>query len=173
MKFAEVKKVEFSQDFYNKDNPINDNAERKEKTIIHKMSMKCPECGAMLEIDDQRETAFCTYCGCKMYIQNENNYLIRSEHKTEQIIRNIDDAQIYRAETERFIKGQNSFQRLSAGSILGVVLLVIGFIIVLITRIINRNLEWIDSFLLTVMGLGIFLCGVFVFYKLRRIDREE
>lgn len=28
--------------------------------------MQCPNCGASLEVDENRETAFCTYCGAKM-----------------------------------------------------------------------------------------------------------
>ena len=30
------------------------------------VSLKCPECGAELDIDDSREYAFCSYCGSKV-----------------------------------------------------------------------------------------------------------
>lgn len=34
--------------------------------------MKCPQCGAMLNIEEGRNQAFCTYCGAKLYIDNNN-----------------------------------------------------------------------------------------------------
>ena len=30
------------------------------------VKMKCPQCGAPMEIDDQQEQAFCSYCGTKV-----------------------------------------------------------------------------------------------------------
>lgn len=53
--------------------------------------VKCPGCGATLNIEENREQAFCTYCGAKVLIRNEN----------EDIYRHIDDAQVKQVETER------------------------------------------------------------------------
>ena len=61
---------------------------------IQFITIKCPECGAVLSIDNAREVAFCTYCGAKVIIHNEN----------EHIYRNIDEARIREAETNREIK---------------------------------------------------------------------
>lgn len=58
------------------------------------ISVKCPECGAILSIEENRDKAFCTYCGAKVLIHNENEY----------IYRHIDEAGIKQAETERFIR---------------------------------------------------------------------
>ena len=40
-------------------------------------SVKCPECGAALQIENGREQIFCSYCGAKILITNENEYIIR------------------------------------------------------------------------------------------------
>ena len=58
------------------------------------ISVKCPECGANLNIEGDREHAFCTYCGTKILLHNEN----------EHIYRRIDEAGIKQAETERIIR---------------------------------------------------------------------
>ena len=61
---------------------------------IQFVSVKCPECGADLSIEEGREFAFCSYCGTKVLMSNEN----------EHIYRNIDEARIREAETERMIR---------------------------------------------------------------------
>ena len=57
------------------------------------ISVKCPECGATLNIEEDREQAFCTYCGTKVLLHNENEY----------IYRHIDEAGIKQAETDRIV----------------------------------------------------------------------
>lgn len=61
---------------------------------IQLISVKCPDCGADLSIESGREFAFCSYCGTKVMVANDN----------EQIIRTIDEAQIKQAETDRMIR---------------------------------------------------------------------
>ena len=56
--------------------------------------VKCPECGAMLNIEEDRTQAFCTYCGAKVLIHNENEFTYR----------HVDVADIERAETERAVQ---------------------------------------------------------------------
>ncbi len=58
------------------------------------VSLKCPECGASLDIEEGRKQLFCAYCGHKIIIQNDN----------EHIIRHIDDAEVLHAETEQAVK---------------------------------------------------------------------
>ena len=36
------------------------------------VKMTCPNCGAELELDSERTQAFCTYCGNKLYIDDES-----------------------------------------------------------------------------------------------------
>ena len=60
---------------------------------VKQIAVKCPECGATLNIEEDRTQAFCTYCGTKVLVHNEN----------EHIYRNIDEAGIARAKTERIV----------------------------------------------------------------------
>ena len=39
------------------------------------ISIKCPECSAILDVEEGREEVFCTYCGNKIKVQNENEYI--------------------------------------------------------------------------------------------------
>lgn len=58
------------------------------------ISVKCPECGHVLSIEENRTEAYCTYCGTKVLISNENEYVFRQ----------VDEADIKKAETERLIR---------------------------------------------------------------------
>lgn len=57
-------------------------------------TVKCPECGANLQIEEGRQQAFCTYCGARMILTNENEYIYRT----------IDEAGVAQAETDRMIR---------------------------------------------------------------------
>ena len=61
---------------------------------IQFITIKCPECSADLQIEDGRDYAFCTYCGAKVMITNDNEHIYRT----------IDEAGIKHAETERMIR---------------------------------------------------------------------
>lgn len=61
---------------------------------IKMIAVKCPQCGANLDVEDGRKTLFCQYCGAKVIIQNDNEHIYHT----------IDDAAVERAETERMIK---------------------------------------------------------------------
>jgi len=58
------------------------------------IAVKCPACGADISVESNREFSFCTYCGSKIMMNNEN----------EHIYRNIDEARIKEAETDRMIR---------------------------------------------------------------------
>ena len=38
--------------------------------------LKCPACGANIEYTENREFCFCSYCGCKIILENENQEII-------------------------------------------------------------------------------------------------
>ena len=61
---------------------------------IQFITIKCPECSADLQIEDGREYAFCTYCGAKVMITNDNEHIYRT----------IDEARIKQAETDRMVR---------------------------------------------------------------------
>ena len=57
-------------------------------------SVKCPKCGASLPIEEGRTQVFCSFCGAKMLVTNENEY----------IYRHIDEAGIKQAETDQIVQ---------------------------------------------------------------------
>ena len=57
-------------------------------------TVKCPDCGASLPIEEGREKIFCSFCGAQIQITNEN----------EHIYRHIDEAELKQAETDHLIK---------------------------------------------------------------------
>ena len=61
---------------------------------IQLLATKCPSCGAELEVEKGRESIFCSYCGTKILINNDHEY----------IYRNIDEARIKESENEREIR---------------------------------------------------------------------
>lgn len=61
------------------------------KTLIN---LTCPQCNATFSVEEGREMLFCSYCGHKILLNDENKHTIHY----------IDDAAIKRAETERMIQ---------------------------------------------------------------------
>lgn len=61
---------------------------------VNFISVKCPDCGASLDIEKGRKKVFCTYCGAKVLINNDNEY----------VYRHIDEAGIKQAETDRMVR---------------------------------------------------------------------
>ena len=81
-------------------------------------SVKCPECGAMLPIEEGRTQVFCSYCGAKVIITNEN----------EHIYRHIDEAGIKQAEV-RMRELDLEEQRATQGNILEKTLTIIWLVL--------------------------------------------
>lgn len=57
-------------------------------------SVKCPDCGADLPIEEGREKTFCSFCGAQIIAVNEN----------EHIYRHIDEAKIKEAEMNQAVE---------------------------------------------------------------------
>lgn len=57
-------------------------------------SIRCPECGASLPIEEGRKQIFCSYCGSKVIVTDENEY----------VYRHIDEAGVKKAETDRIVR---------------------------------------------------------------------
>ena len=57
-------------------------------------TVKCPECGANLSIEEGREKVFCSYCGTQIIITNEN----------ERVYRHVDEARIKEAEVNQTLE---------------------------------------------------------------------
>ena len=89
------------------------------------ISVKCPECGQTLSIEENRTQAFCTYCGAKVLISNENEFIFRQ----------VDEADVRKAETDRIVRlreletaeKNNSFRK-----VLSIVWLIVTLILLVI-----------------------------------------
>lgn len=57
-------------------------------------SIKCPDCGANVPMENGKSPKFCSYCGASLLLVNDN----------EHVYRYIDDAEITRAETEHIAR---------------------------------------------------------------------
>lgn len=91
------------------------------------VNLKCPECGAQLKVDPNREFVYCEYCGTKILLDKE-----------EKITRTIDEAEIRRAETEEKIRIQETKSSQIKFIFLGVLSLVL-FILVFCMIIYMNN----------------------------------
>lgn len=89
------------------------------------ISVKCPDCGQTLSIEENRTQAFCTYCGAKVLISNENEYVFRQ----------IDEADIKKVETERIIR-MRELEIAEKNSSLRKVLTIIWLIVTLVLLVI-------------------------------------
>ena len=86
-------------------------------------SIKCPECGASLPIEEGRTQLFCSYCGAKVVVTNENEY----------IYRHIDEAELKQAEVrmrELEIEQEHSAQGNNLKKVLTKIWLVLSVIII-------------------------------------------
>ena len=64
------------------------------------VSIKCPECGASQPVEESRNICFCSYCGAKILIVNENEHVYRRYDE----YHHIDEAGIRRAEADKEIR---------------------------------------------------------------------
>lgn len=89
------------------------------------ISVKCPDCGQTLSIEENRTQVFCSYCGAKVLISNENEYVFRQ----------VDEADIKKAETERIIR-MRELDLAEKNSSLRKVLTIIWLIVTLVLLVI-------------------------------------
>lgn len=60
------------------------------------ITLKCPECGATLQLDQDRKECFCTYCGSKILLDEE---IQKQDVRIEKRI--IDEAAVEQEKTKR------------------------------------------------------------------------
>lgn len=58
------------------------------------ISVKCPECGASVELDQQKRSAVCDYCGTKVILKDDNSFTFNIH----------DEAEVIKAETDQAVK---------------------------------------------------------------------
>ncbi len=121
------------------------------------ISVKCPDCGASLDIEEGRTQAFCTYCGAKVLVNNENEF----------VYRRIDEAGIKQAETDRIIKLKQmeiaEKKRASAEKtkvlkiIISLILAVVGIVIMVVGCLLGEDTGYTSFFCGSFLLLGV-LC---------------
>lgn len=62
--------------------------------MINAITIKCPSCGSDITAEAGKEHIFCTYCGTKILLNNDHEY----------VYRHIDEAAVKHAETEQIVR---------------------------------------------------------------------
>ena len=131
-------------------------------------SVKCPECGAQLSIEENRKEAFCSYCGSKIIITNENEY----------VYRHVDEEGIKRAETEQMVKmkemeiaEKNRFNR----KILTVIWLIASCVLLsigIVMEIVGGN-SGTTGLLIIELAVGVAAGGYFLIFRVIPNNESE
>lgn len=127
------------------------------------ISVKCPECGAELSVENGREFAYCSYCGTKVIISNDNEHIYRT----------IDEASVKQAETDRIVKlkeleMEEKSKRMRIGLIIGWV--AIFFIIAIFNFVTEGTLMGI--FPAIWFNIGVF-GGIFLLASRKNSDKNN
>ena len=71
--------------------------------MIKMVTLECPKYGASLNADD-REVFFCSHCGAKIMLHNENEHVYHIIKESTNTYRYIDETEIARIEAEKQVK---------------------------------------------------------------------
>lgn len=106
-------------------------------------SIKCPDCNAVLEIEEGREYCFCNYCGAKIFLDDERTKRIRitDDAKIKYIesrerIRLAEMQAKERAEKERQEKLDKDFPKIMLICGLGIV---ICFLLMILVSVLDKQ----------------------------------
>lgn len=66
------------------------------------IAIKCPECGTSLDIEEDRKTMYCSYCGHKIMMVDENEHRYTVTHHY------VDDAKIREVDRKAEIKKEQN-----------------------------------------------------------------
>ena len=109
------------------------------------IKMQCPSCRAQLEIDtENRNFAFCQYCGTKFWIDNE--------HDTNQTIHYFNEAELKKIEEETRRYNKEEIQNRKVEKFRIILLIALVFVGIIFTILKKGTLAFI-SFDLAVLDL--------------------
>lgn len=75
------------------------------KEFMKIIAYKCPQCGANLEIEQDRKEVYCSFCGTKLFIDDETRTMrIENNININKTIRYTDDAKIIREKNKLEMK---------------------------------------------------------------------
>lgn len=135
-------------------------------------TIKCPECGATLQIEEDRSQLYCSYCGTPIIITNEN----------EHIIRYVDEAEIIKAETNKMVslneinkEERNMFNvkilAMVWGASTGILILITILLVILSLN--NKGYEIAIMIMLMITGTVGIYGGVLVFDEIPKKQEEK
>lgn len=131
------------------------------------ISLTCPSCGAGLEnikVRDGMGTCFCTYCGTKIAIQDENQFTYRQIDAAR--IKEVEAAQAIRMKElemeERRRKDQR--KRTLFTATIALILATIGLLMIVVGYLVGSASGISDSpfYVVSLMGFFPILAGAFV-----------
>ena len=97
------------------------------------ITLKCPECGADLEIQDDREFIFCQYCGRKIYMNETNPDVILEKYRYKSLLARNQ----YKLEKQK--ESTNALFRLGKGALKAYILLIVlGIVLCLVVALLNK-----------------------------------
>jgi len=130
------------------------------------IAVKCPACGANISAESDRKFSFCTYCGSKIMMNNDN----------EHIYRNIDEARIKEAETDRMIMMRQMAmeEKASASKKYLVIAWILGTALLILIGIIGSTIGNEDLGICMLLGMCVGMwggIGLFATDKKKKVRR--
>lgn len=133
-------------------------------------SVRCPDCGAYLSVEEGKKRIFCSYCGANVIVTNDNEYINRE----------VNEADIIRAETERMVKLHELEQekKVSPSEIIktptGTIWLIVSVVLVVITFDIMSKSDEEMMYSITLLDMIIILGGGgYMFFMLPSITEDK
>lgn len=121
------------------------------------ITVKCPECGAALDIKEDRKQCFCQYCGAKILIEDDTKHYEYRE---------VDEARIREAEARENIRSREielekerlQNEKEKKDNIVKIIVAVV--IIYLICYIIGGEVEWLARTAIIWTGIVMAIRGI-------------
>ena len=86
------------------------------------VQMKCPNCGADLEVEDSIDSFYCKYCGTKILVEGQSKHVVNAKTKLRIMDRLADMQKEYHRQKEEAAKRQAEEARKVLPWILGLFL---------------------------------------------------
>jgi uncharacterized membrane protein YhaH (DUF805 family) len=97
-------------------------------------TLLCPACGANFPVEAGRNQYFCTFCGSRIIVNNENEF----------IYRHYDEAKLKEAETDRMVK-MHEIEMSEKGSLFRKVLTIVWLVVSVILLFVAVSLTFIKA----------------------------
>lgn len=125
--------------------------------MIKMIALKCPECGAKLQIEDGRKECFCQYCGHKILL-DDGSVDINMNVNTTHTYHKVDDARLKEAEVDKLIRlkeleiKQKELDRKAKGSVIKVLITIVAIFIMCVAEIAYmQRSDWVMNFIIMIL----------------------